>query len=69
MMMTGLLHLHISHMFHLDIDECQEQRDATNCVFSAGNGYCTNTIGSFECGCSEGFKGDGLIDGIGCIGI
>ena len=33
------------------------------------NAACTNTIGSYECGCNEGYDGDGLIDGLGCANV
>lgn len=41
---------------HLDFDECGNRTD--NCSPFAA---CTNTEGGFECNCSQGFTGDGLI--------
>ena len=40
--------------FATDIDECTLGTD--NCDVNAN---CTNTIGSFECFCNDGFEGDG----------
>lgn len=40
----------------LDIDECETGDD--NCDLS--NGYCNNTIGSFDCFCNVGYTGDGI---------
>ena len=39
-----------------DIDECLESLD--NCDMDLAN--CTNTIGSFNCTCIDGFTGDGV---------
>ena len=39
----------VLYLCHLDIDECSHRRD--NC-----SQYCTNTIGSFECGCRQGYQ-------------
>ena len=36
-----------------DIDECME---ATPC---AANATCTNTHGSYDCACNDGYRGDG----------
>ena len=38
-----------------DIDECFLNTD--NCAPTA---VCTNTIGSFSCGCLPGYTGDGV---------
>ncbi|XP_041371516.1 uncharacterized protein LOC121385046 [Gigantopelta aegis] len=38
-----------------DVDECVEKQD--NCD---DNAICTNTPGSFECKCNNGFAGDGV---------
>ncbi|XP_022849849.1 wall-associated receptor kinase-like 8 [Olea europaea var. sylvestris] len=45
-----------------DIDECINNR----CV---SYGTCTNTPGSYNCSCPDGYYGDGKRDGIGCIPI
>ncbi|KAL2906974.1 Wall-associated receptor kinase 2 [Bienertia sinuspersici] len=44
-----------------DVDECA---DPTNNPCSH---ICTNTPGSFICSCPPGHRGDGLINGTGCI--
>ena len=46
--------------FHTDIDECSE--DIDNCSQT-----CTNTDGSFTCGCYIGYLLD--TDGTTCIGM
>jgi len=38
----------------VDIDECATETD--NCD---ANASCTNTLGSFECACNDGYSGDG----------
>ena len=38
----------------LDVDECNSGLDNCNT-----NAKCTNTIGSFDCHCKDGFVGDG----------
>ena len=43
------------YLVHIDIDECT--RNESNCDLERG--FCTNTEGSFQCTCSEGFSGDG----------
>ena len=48
----------ISHLFS-DIDECKSKSDSCN-----SNAICTNTVGSHNCKCKIGFRGDG----INCIG-
>ncbi len=42
---------------HVDIPECEE-----GLVSCADNATCSNTIGSYECFCDEGFSGDGFIN-------
>ena len=37
-----------------DINECEENTD--DCAINA---VCTNTIGSFECACRQGYRGNG----------
>ena len=39
-----------------DIDECFNDT-LNNCH---DNATCTDTVGSFECSCEEGFTGDGV---------
>ena len=39
-----------------DIDECSNDT-LNNCH---DNATCTDTVGSFECSCEEGFTGDGV---------
>ena len=47
----------------VDIDECQA--DIPPCD---SNASCTNTVGSFECACNEGFVGTGLAGArSGCV--
>lgn len=48
---------YLSFDFLIDINECN---DSTIC----GNGVCINTIGSYTCNCSTGYKFDGQT----CIG-
>ena len=43
--------------FSVDIDECQLGLDA--CVENAD---CSDTEGSYECTCSTGYSGDGLVN-------
>ena len=47
-----------TYFFHdfKDIDECLESLD--NCDNSSA--ICTNTIGGFNCSCTNGFTGDGI---------
>ena len=45
---------------HLDIDECSD--GTHNCTQT-----CTNTVGSFTCGCSSGYELD--VDGTTCNGM
>ena len=42
--------------FCIDIDECETELD--NCHENAN---CSDTVGSFECTCVEGYEGDGVI--------
>ena len=39
-----------------DINECDDS-SLNNC---SENANCTDTIGSYECTCSEGYSGDGI---------
>ena len=41
--------------FHTDIDECAND-DLNNCHEDAN---CTNTEGSFNCSCNDGYSGSG----------
>ena len=48
--------IHCVHFSHeTDIDECA--RDIDDCNEHAA---CTNTPGSFECRCNDGYIGDGV---------
>ena len=42
--------------FHTDIDECASDID-NDCHI---NSTCSNTIGSYDCTCEEGFSGNGI---------
>ena len=55
-----LMKMHIFISILPDIDECNDGTD--NCPH-----ICTNTIGSFFCGCNDGFLLD--IDQTACIGM
>ena len=46
-----------------DIDECSEYRG-----FCKGNVHCTNTVGSYICGCRDGYRTGGFYD-TDCIDI
>lgn len=48
-------------MIIIDVDECINAT-LNNCHVNA---TCNDTVGSFECGCYEGFSGDG----VNCTGI
>ena len=39
----------------IDIDECQ--LGTHDC---SPNAYCTDTVGSYSCSCSDGYHGDGI---------
>ena len=43
----------------IDIDECKEFQ------FCHADNHCTNTVGSYSCGCWHGYENDG----IGCTDI
>ena len=45
----------------IDLNECLDLDNDCDTV----NGYCINTIGSYNCSCSPGYAGDGVI----CIGL
>ncbi len=45
-----------SLFFSLDDNECEHD---SACHVEA---TCSNTIGSFECSCMEGFEGDGMFN-------
>ena len=47
-------------LFHPDIDECNDGTDGCSQI-------CTNTNGSFICGCDTGFQLDN--DGVACNGM
>ena len=42
-----------------DIDECLKPSDNT-CAAEEDGGFCANTEGSYTCGCSAGYSGDGM---------
>lgn len=46
---------HCNHNFFADIDECSEGLD--NCSVNA---VCENVMGTFQCTCKDGYKGDGV---------
>lgn len=53
---------YLSLLTSVDIDECA--RNVSHCDLERG--YCTNTVGSYQCACNEGFTGNGTIGN--CIG-
>ena len=44
------------NLYVVDVDECADDSELNNCDTNA---TCTNTDGSFECACDDGFTGDG----------
>ena len=57
---TGVNYSYLTTVcFPTDIDECVTQTD--NCSEYA---TCSNTVGSYDCVCFDGFDGDGFV----CIG-
>ena len=42
---------------HSDVDECADDAD-NDCV---ANSDCMNTVGSYDCDCSTGYQGNGLV--------
>ena len=50
----SLLVIFLSISFQLDIDECTGSNNVCD-----DNAYCSNTVGSYNCTCKEGFTGDG----------
>ena len=56
-----VLHAECAKVFLLftDIDECQDNIDDCHIMAS-----CTNTMGSFNCQCKSGYKGNGT----NCVG-
>ena len=58
------LNQHLSFYTKTDFDECKDQ-DLNKCHEKA---KCTNTEGSYNCTCIDGYVGDGfLCQGNGCI--
>ena len=47
-------------MYALDVDECKDDNHVCDV-----NANCTNTYGSYNCSCKEGYTGDGR----SCSGI
>ena len=50
----SLLVIFLSISFQLDIDECTGSNNDCD-----DNAYCSNTVGSYNCTCKEGFTGNG----------
>ena len=49
--------MHLSPLIlFIDVNECVEGTDDCHV-----NAYCTDTVGSFQCTCSPGYSGDGVI--------
>ena len=46
--------LRLTFTSYTDVDECKDDRHDCHV-----NGTCTNTAGSFECVCNDGYFGDG----------
>ena len=46
----------MSNKLIIDVDECASKSDNTCNI----NAICENTIGSYNCSCNEGYKGDGF---------
>ena len=44
----------------VDIDECAEEKHNCSTHEGQANAICVNTIGGFQCFCSEGWQGDGF---------
>ena len=53
--MTSINNTQCILFFSTDINECDQSTD--NCDEDA---ECTNTEGSFQCTCNDGFDGDGV---------
>ncbi|KAI3781634.1 hypothetical protein L2E82_11653 [Cichorium intybus] len=47
-----------------DINECE---DPNNNLCEVAKGICTNTPGGYSCSCADGYIGDGLRNGRGCV--
>ena len=58
-------HDHPENLFllHADINECAQ--GLSDCIIEAS---CVNIGGGYYCNCPAGYFGDGLRNGIGCIG-
>ena len=56
-LMHCIYYLFLPFLSHtpLDINECAIDMDNCN-----DNALCTDTMGSFICGCVDGFRGDGV---------
>ncbi|CAM9237641.1 unnamed protein product [Discosporangium mesarthrocarpum] len=56
-------------VFVADVDECtyqgKQQEFRHQCTPELAT--CRNTHGSYECLCAEGYTGDGLVTGTGCV--
>ncbi len=52
-----------------DVDECGDGTDSCECAngLSGCSSFCSNTDGSYDCSCSDGFTLDG--DGRKCNGM
>ena len=62
--MATTVQVRLLHMLHMhapltsvliDVDECAEQMSQCD-----ENAVCVNTIGSHECSCAGGYRGNGL---------
>ncbi|CAM9993000.1 unnamed protein product, partial [Choristocarpus tenellus] len=56
-------------VFVEDVDECSykglHEEFRHKCTPRLAK--CRNTPGSYECTCAQGYTGDGMVDGIGCV--
>ena len=44
----------------VDVDECAEESHHCSSYKGHANAVCTNTVGGFQCFCSQGWQGDGF---------
>lgn len=50
-----------------DTDECNDNKMRNMCIGEEGGGICLNSIGSYNCSCAKGYRGDGFRNGTGCV--